>query len=303
MAENSVSLKDRNKEYRIGMLCILFCQVWWGLCPIYWQALEPIESWKIIIYRIFTMFVYTYILARFRYSRAEIFGPLRDRKVRALYFFAGLVLTANWSIYIWAMLSERVIQSALGYYIQPLVICAIGVIFFNEKFTRYNVTAIVLASVALLIMLVHYGQLPGVALGLAGTWALYSAITKKNDKPVLVAMTYETMPYALIALIAIIYVETKGIGVIGMHVPGKFALLLLSGLMTVIPVATFGVSAQKVPLLVIGLMGYISPTISLLLGIFVFKEPIDRVQIIAFIIIWIGLAIFSYGEYKTHKEK
>ena len=98
MSEITPELKDTNKEYRVGILCILFCQVWWGLCPVYWQALEPIDSWKIILYRVFTMFVFSYAVARTQYSRAEIFGPLKEKSVRRLYFFAGLVLTANWSI-------------------------------------------------------------------------------------------------------------------------------------------------------------------------------------------------------------
>lgn len=294
---------DKNKEYKIGILSILFCQVWWGLCPVYWQALEPIESWKIILYRVFTMFVFSYALARTKYSNSEIFTPLKDKSVRRLYFFAGLVLTANWSIYIWAMVSERVIQSAIGYYIQPIVICVVGVIFFKEKLTRYNITAICFAVIALVIMLVHYQQIPGVALGLAGTWALYSAIKKASTQPVLLTLVYETMIYSAISLIAIIYIEAKGIGVISMHLPGKYALLLLSGLVTLIPVGLFGVSAKRVPLLALGLLGYLSPTITLLLGIFVFKEPIDTTQIISFIIVWIGLAFFSYGEFKHAKEQ
>jgi chloramphenicol-sensitive protein RarD len=143
---------DKNKEYKIGILCILFCQVWWGLCPVYWRALEPIESWKIILYRVFTMFVFSYALARTRCSNAEIFTPLKDKSVRRLYFFAGLVLTANWSIYIWAMVSERVIQSAIGYYIQPIVICVVGVIFFKEKMNAKAIIGIVIAFAGLLVI-------------------------------------------------------------------------------------------------------------------------------------------------------
>lgn len=301
MSENTSELRDQNKDYKVGILCILFCQVWWGLCPVYWQALEPIDSWKIILYRVFTMFVFSYAVARTQFSREEIFTPLKDKAVRRLYFFAGLILTANWSIYIWAMVSERVIQSAIGYYIQPIVVCVVGVIFFKEKLTKYNITAIVFALIAIVIMLIHYGQVPGVALGLAGTWALYSAIKKASDQPVLKTLVYETMIYSAIALVAIIYIEARGIGVISMHLPGKYALLFLSGLVTLIPVALFGVSAKRVPLLAIGLLGYISPSITLLLGIFVFREPIDMTQIISFIIIWIGLAFFTYGEYRHSK--
>ena len=249
------------------------------------------------------MFVFSYAIARFRYSREEILEPLKDKTFLKHSVFAGLVLTANWSIYVWALTSERVIQTAIGYYIEPLVICAVGIIFFKEKLTKHNLTAMIFALVAILIMLVHYGQLPGVAIGLAGTWAMYSAIKKASDRPVLIALVYETSVYAVIALVGIIYTESTGIGVLAMNLPGKYVLMLFSGLATVIPVGLFGVSAKKVPLVVIGLLQYISPTITLLLGVFAFKEPIDKVQIISFVIIWIGLAIFTVGEFKRVASK
>ena len=111
------------------------------------------------------------------------------------------------------------------------------------------------------------------------------------------------MFYAVLAVMAIIYIETKGIGAQSLGVPGKYALMFLSGLITLIPIALFGSAAKKVTLFVIGLAQYISPTITLLLGIFAYKEPIDRVQVISFAIIWIGLVFFSYGEYKNNLEQ
>ena len=290
-------------DYRTGVLSVLACQLIWGFCPIYWQALEPIPSWIIILYRIVTMFIYSYIAARIRYSKEEIWGPLRSRQVRAKYFTAGLILTINWSIYIWAMTSEHVIQSAIGYYIEPLVICAVGVIVFREKLTRYNMTAMAFALVAIIMILVHYRQLPGVALGLAGTWAVYTAIKKTATQPVVIALVYETMIYAVIAVLAIVFIESRGTGALAMGIPGKYALMLLSGLVTLVPVALFGVAAPKVSLFIIGLAQYISPTITLLLGIFLFREPIDRVQVAAFIIIWTGLCFFTYGEFIRNGSK
>ena len=289
-------------DYKTGLLCVIGCQLFWGVCPIYWQALMPIPSWIIILYRIVTMFVFSYIAARFRFSREEVWGPLRDRAVRRKYFTAGLILTANWSTYIWAMTSGRVIQASIGYYIEPIVICAVGIIVFREKLTKYNLTAMIFAAAAIVIILVHYRQLPGVALGLAFTWAAYSAIKKTSEMPVLLTMVYETMIYAVICFFAIIYIETRGVGALSLGVPGKYALMYLSGLITLIPVGLFSVSAKKVSLLVIGLCQYISPTMSLLLGIFLFKEPFDRVQAAALVIIWTGLAVFTYGEFISAKK-
>ncbi|MBQ6389897.1 MAG: EamA family transporter RarD [Mogibacterium sp.] len=302
MSDKGRALSSAERDYRTGVLCVLGCQIFWGFCPIYWQALEPIPSWMIILYRIVTMFVYSYIAARYRYSGEEIWGPLRDKHVRAKYFTAGLILTANWSIYIWAMTSERVIQASIGYYIEPIVICAVGILVFKEQLTKYNLTAIIFAAAAIVLILFHYRQIPGVALGLAGTWAVYSAIKKTSELPVLITLVYETMIYSVLALIAILFIEIRGIGALSLQVPGKYALMFLSGLITLIPVALFSVSARKVSLLTIGLTQYISPTISLLLGVFLFKEPIDMTQIVAFIIIWIGLAFFTYGEFRSSRS-
>lgn len=293
----------KNSDYRTGLICVLACQLFWGFCPIYWQALVPIPSWIIILYRMVTMFMYSYIAARMRYSREEIWGPLREKGVIVRYLAAGLLLTANWSTYIWAMTTGHMIQASIGYYIEPIVICIFGVVIFSEKFTKYNVTAIGLALISLTIMLIHYRQIPGVALGLAFTWACYSAIKKSTDRPPLIELVYETMFYAVLAVVVIFYIETKGIGALSLGVPGKYALMFLSGLITLIPIALFGSAAKKVTLFVIGLAQYISPTITLLLGIFAYKEPIDRVQVISFAIIWIGLVFFSYGEYKNNLEQ
>ena len=285
-----------NKDYRTGVMYILLCQLMWGFLPIYWQSLEPIESWKIVLYRILTMFIYSYIAARFIYSKEEIWSQFKDLNKVLRSFAAGAVLTFNWSLYIWAMNSGRVIQASIGYFIEPIVICAFGILLFKEELTKYNITAMCFALVAIVIILVHFGQLPGVALGLAGSWAVYSAIKKASDQPPLIALVYETMPYAVIALFIIIYIEAKGIGAISVNAPRQYVMLWLSGLMTLIPVGLFGYAAKKAPLQVIGLAQYISPTISLLLGIFLFREPIDRVQLTALGIIWIGLIFFTYGE-------
>lgn len=302
MDEERTVLNKNNSDYRTGLICVLASQLIWGFLPAYWQALVPIPSWIIILYRMTTMFVYSYIAARLRCTKEEIWAPLKEKGAVVRYLIAGALLTANWSIYIWAMTTGHMIQSSIGYYLEPIVICLFGVVIFKEKFTRYNLTAVVFAVVALIVMLVHYGQLPGVALGLAFTWATYSAIKKSSKNPPLVELVYETMFYAVFAVIGILLIETRGMGALSLGVPGKYALMFLSGLVTLIPIALFGSAAKKVSLFIIGLTQYISPSITLLLGIFVYKEPIDIVQLLSFAVIWIGLVFFTYGEYKNNKE-
>ncbi len=294
-------VKDQEKaaaEYRNGIIAIVGCSTLWGVLPIYWQAIKPIDSWVIIIYRIFLVCAVCLIAARTKYSWAEITGPLKDRKVMMRYFIAGVVITANWSTYIWAVNANRVIQTAIGYYIEPLMVCIFGIIFFREKLTKWKAIALISAMGSVVLILVHFGQLPGIALVIAITFATYSAIKKTMDAPPILSLLHETIFLAPLALIAIFYIEAKGIGAIGVGAPYKYVLLLLSGLMTAVPLGLFARAASRIPLFAIGLISYISPSISLALGVFWFKEPFDRVQLMAFAIIWIGLIFFTYGEYK-----
>lgn len=288
----------KTKDYKLGVICVLACQVMWGFLPLFWDAINPIDSKIIILYRILTMFVYTFIAARFSYSWKEIWGPFKERKIRLKYLASGAVLTANWSIYIWAVTSGRVVQSAIGYYIEPLVICLFGIVIFKEKLTKYNGVAMGLALVAVITMLFYYKQLPGVALGLALTWATYSAIKKTSELPATIALVYETFPFAIIATVVIVILEINGMGGLAYGLPGKYAMLFLTGLVTVIPVGLFGVAAPKVSLFLVGLFQYISPTITLICGVTLMGESVEPVQIVAFGIIWIGLAFFTYGEIK-----
>lgn len=294
------TVQNNKDQYRSGAAAVICCQLIWGFLPIFWQSLKPIDSWVIILYRIFTMFVFSLAAARYRHSFAEIFKPLKKRKIRLKYFSAGLLLTANWSIYIWAINSGRVIQSSIGYYIEPLVICLFGIVLFHEKITKYNAVSMVLAFIAVVIILLHFGQIPAVALGLALTWASYSAIKKSSELPIMIALVYETMVYGILALAVIIFIEFKGIGGLSYDEPLKYGMLFLTGLVTVIPVALFGAAAKKVSMFFIGLAQYISPTITLICGVFLFREHIDMVEIIAFVIIWIGLVFFTIGEFKMN---
>lgn len=279
-----------------GFLLAAFCSLMWGFLPIYWRSLLPIPSSVIIIYRVLLVFVTALIFARTQYSWSEIFGPMKDRKMMFKFFMAGLIITVNWSTYIWAVNSGHIVQSSIGYYIEPLMVCLFGRILFKDRLTKYSGTAIALAGIAVVIILVHFREVPGIALMLAVTFSIYSAIKATIDQPPLISLTYETIFLAPIALVVIFYMEAHGQGAIGVGHPYQYGLLMLVGLMTVVPLALFSGAAQRTTLFVLGLTQYISPTIQLILGVFLYGEAVDHVQFIAFAIIWVGLAFFSYGE-------
>ena len=274
---------NQGKSYRQGIFSSLMCNIWWGLMPIYWQALRPIGSWVIIFYRIVLVAAVCLIVAVAVYDKKTVFAPLKDKKTVIRYVLAGILITANWSIYIWAVNEDMVIQTCIGYYIEPLAICLLGIVLFKERMSRYKVVAFGMAALGVAAVIIYFGEVPLVALSLAAT-----------------SLLYETIFLLPAGLAAVIYLEATGQGAIA-AVWGdesyKYAFLMFCGLFTAIPLILFADAANKLNLFTVGLFNYISPTISLIIGIYMFKEPFEPIQLIAFAIIWIGLIFFSYGEY------
>lgn len=292
---------DKN-QYRLGMMSTLFCGVLWGLLPIYWDALKPISSFTIIIYRIVLMSIMCYIICCFTIGPVKVFRQMfEDKKKLLVYLLAGILITINWSTYIWAVNAGYVIQTCMGYFIEPLMVCISGKIFFHEKMNNFKRAAIGFALVGLAIMIIGYREMPVIALGLALSFASYADIKKTYKLPVMQALFYETAILVPIVLIIICHTELAGHGLAGNIETKKIILLSLCGILTAAPMGLFSFAASKLPLVTLGLTEYLSPSISLLLGIYYFREPFDVIQFSAFVSIWIGLAFFSYGEYKDYR--
>ena len=292
---------DSKKEYKEGIISVLGCNIWWGIMPIYWQWLKPIDSWVIIFYRIFLVAVVCAIAAWKVHTKDEILEVLRNRKLVLRIIAAGIMITINWSIYIWAVNSDHIIQTSIGYYIEPLVVCLFGVFLFREKLNKYKIIALVMGFIGVVAVVAYFKEMPTIALGVAVSFSIYTAMKKGLKLPPIMSLLFETVFLAPFALIVIIYIESKGIG--GMAAGGfKYFLLMFCGLFTAFPLVLFANAANKISMFVLGLSEYISPTIALFLSIFYFKEDFAPVQLIAFVIIWIGLVFFTVGEYKEYQN-
>ena len=292
---------DSKKEYKEGIISVLGCNIWWGIMPIYWQWLKPIDSWVIIFYRIFLVAVVCAIAAWKVHAKDEILEVLRNRKLVLRIIAAGIMITINWSIYIWAVNSDHIIQTSIGYYIEPLVVCLFGVFLFREKLNKYKIIALVMGFIGVVAVVAYFKEMPTIALGVAVTFSIYTAMKKGLKLPPIMSLLFETVFLAPFALIVIIYIESKGIG--GLAAGGfKYFLLMFCGLFTAFPLVLFANAANKISMFVLGLSEYISPTIALFLSIFYFKEDFAPVQLIAFVIIWIGLVFFTVGEYKEYQN-
>ena len=297
-----LQMDDRN-TYKIGLISVLCCNTFWGFLPIYWQALKPIDSAVIIFYRIALMFLVCFAACAFRTNIKELFKPMfESRKKLFVYVAAGIVITLNWSLYIWAVNAGYVIQTCMGYFLEPLVVCCVGVVFYKEKANKWKKISMIFAFCGLMVMIIGYREIPFIALGLGLSFAIYSAIKKSVFLNPIQSLLYETLFLTPIALIVIVYLENSGNGALETAGGFKFFLLMFAGLATAIPMGLFSFAANKLPLITLGLCEYIAPSITLILGIFLFKEPFDLIQFSAFVVIWIGLIFFTYGEFADMKK-
>lgn len=287
-----------DRGYKTGIISMLGCDVLWGVLPLYWQALRPIDSWVIIFYRIFLVGVVAGIASLWIYGLPAIREQLAVRSNLWKFPLAGCLITCNWSIYIWAVNADHVIQTCVGYYIEPLIVCLLGILIFREKVTRYKLIAMLFALAGLVVILIHFMEPPLIAVSIATSFAVYAAVKKWFDLPPIMSVFLETLFLMLPALCVIIGIEVTGHGALAVATPGKYLLLLCCGILTATPLSLFAAAATKVPMITVGLLEYLSPSIALLIGIFFMKEPFDAVQLAAFVIIWVGLVFFTYGECK-----
>ena len=294
-----------DKNYKNGLIYALSCAVIWGFLPIYWNALNPISSLVVIFYRV-TLMTLTCLAIQFyrvRNIRAMFEPMFENKKKLRTYIIAGILITMNWSIYIWAVQAGYVIQSSMGYFLEPLLVCLFGMIIYKEKANKWKKISLGFALVGLLVMIIGYREMPIIAIGLATTFATYTAIKKSVDLPPFQSLLYETIFIAPITLLIVFWMEGSGIGAMATGGSGKFILLLFVGIATAVPMGLFSAAARNLPLLTLGLTSYISPSIALVLGIFLFKEPFDVIQFSAFAIIWVGLIFFTYGEITDIRNK
>ena len=294
---------NHKKEYEQGVAFAILCAVLWGILPVYWKALVPIDPILILFYRIVLAFGYALVLALIFYKWEGIIKPLKEKGVARTFFFAGILISLNWGIYIWAVSNNHVIQTCIGYYIEPLIVCIFGIFLFKERLNKYKLTAFVLACAGVAVILIYYHQIPVIALSLAVSFATYAAIKKKLKLDAVLALLYETMLLVPFALAVILYFELNGKGAVANADHVQWGLLALAGILTGTPLMLFAMAANRISLVTLGITEYISPSITLLLGIFVFKEPFDKIQLVTFGVIWVGLVIFTLGEMKESREK
>ena len=265
----------------------------WGLFPLYWPLLEPAGAVEILAHRVLWSALTISLVVTLLRRWGAVRSVWRDRRSRLLLVSAALVISVNWSIYIYGVNSGRVVETSLGYFINPLVTVLMGVLVLSERLRRLQWVALGLAAGAVVVLTLDYGRLPWIALVLAFSFGTYGLLKKQAGVAALESLTIETVVLAPVATAYLVWLGAQGDSSFLAHGAGHSALFLTTGVVTVVPLVFFGAAAIRLPLVTIGLLQYLAPVLQFLLGVFWYHEDMPAARWIGFTLVWVALALFT----------
>ncbi|MBE7358480.1 EamA family transporter RarD [Campylobacter sp. RM12327] len=292
-------MKIQNETTK-GFIYGLSTFVMWGVFPIYFKLLENIGAVEILAHRIIWSFVILIILLRVKNRLLNLKIILRDKKIVLMLFLCGLLIATNWGIFIYAITTDRILQTSLGYFINPLLSILLAAIFLKEKLSIAAKFSVFLVFIAICIQVIDMGELPIISIALPLSFAIYGLLHKKISVPSLEGLFVETMLIFPIGIIYLTYLGINNQSSFAFNVNG--ILLMICGIVTILPLLTFNSAAIRLKLSTIGYMQYISPTLSMLIAVFLYNENLGISKIISFSLIWLGLFIVSFDGIKRKKE-
>ena len=260
----------------------------WGLFPLYWPILQPASALEIVSHRAVWTMVFCIIVLAITHALKSTLATFKRPKVAVKLFTTTILISINWLVYIWATNNNHVVEASLGYYINPLIIIAFGVILLKEKMRPLQWAAVSIATIGVVVLTVDYGRLPWVALALALSWGTYGLVKKQLGLGALEGLAIETMIAFIPYCGYLMFIGAKGDGQFGNSI-GLTALLISAGAITAIPLLLFNGSTNRLPYSTIGLLQYITPTIQFSIGVWVNNEAMPTARWVGFIFIWLAL--------------
>ncbi len=286
-------------QARSGLVYALSAYIFWGLAPLYFKWLEHVSAAEIIAHRI----VWSLLLLIFILLVSGKLGSLKTLLPKLPWLVVSAILiSANWLIFVWAVTHERISETSLGYYINPLVSVLLARLFLSERLSPLQIVAFVFAGCAVLIRLMSYGQLPWVALVLAFSFGFYGLVRKNINVGAVSGLAMET---AMLCPLAIAYLmwlnvnDSLSFATVDVQTTG---LLIMAGIITTFPLLCFAAAVVRLSLITIGILQYIAPSMSLVLAVLLYNEPFGLIDGISFVFIWVGLVIFSYDGYRRREK-
>jgi len=281
-------VEDKAKVRSLGLLFGVSAYTLWGLFTIYWPLLKPANPLEIVSHRAVWTLVFCFIILALTKTLKSTLSLLKRPKIVAGLFLSSILISINWIIYIYAANTGHVIEASLGYFINPLVVIATGVIVLKEKMRPLQWTAVGIATIGVAVLTIDYGRLPWIALGLALSWGSYGLVKKQLGLGALEGLSIETLLSSGFYLGYLIWLGNRGEGQFS-HSLTLTLLLIGGGAVTAIPLLLFNGSTNRLPLTLVGLLQYITPTIQFCIGVWYYHEDMPAARWAGFLIIWVAL--------------
>lgn len=292
-------MKIEHDEAKIGMIYAICAFTFWGLIPIYFKQVSSVLPLEVLVHRIIWSVVFLIlllILSKQVNAVKQIFSSFKKLKYLIL---SSLLVSTNWLIFIWAVSNDKIVETSLGYFINPLVNVVLGYIFFSERMNKNQYIAIFIAVIAVLYQVVSIGEVPIISLALAVTFGLYGLVRKKVSIPSIPGLFVETILLLPLALSYLYYLASNDNSSFFGDDSYIIFMLSLGGIITVLPLLWFNGAATRMKLTTLGFFQYIGPSIAFMVAIFIYNEPMNMDKLITFILIWIALIIFSWDGIKN----
>jgi chloramphenicol-sensitive protein RarD len=290
-------------EQRRGLLLGVAAYGLWGGFPLYWPLLEPAGALEILAHRILWSMVTMGLLVVIFRRTPQLRAILADRRTFLLLATAALIITVNWATYIYGVNNERVVETSLGYFINPLVTVLMGVLILGERLRPLQWGALGIASLAVVVLTVDYGRLPYIALVLAFSFGTYGLLKKTANVGALESLAVETTVVAPLAAAYLGWLIASGASSFSTEGAGHVLLLTSTGIVTAIPLICFGAAATRVSMTTLGLLQYLAPVLQFALGVFVLDEAMPASRWIGFVLVWIALVIFTVEATNHHRRQ
>ncbi len=294
--------KQQRGDAAQGVLYGFAAYIIWGIVPIYWPLLQPATALEILSHRVIWSLVVLLAFLAVKKRIRKALSIFKDRKKLSILTVASIFIAVNWGLFIWASVSGRILDSSLGYYINPLFSIGLGVILLKEKLRNLQWLAIGIATIAIIYLSVTLGSPPYVALSLAFTFSIYGYLKKRANVEAIDSLTIETLILIPLALGYIAYLSAVGQNSFGVNGIDHAIWLASAGIITAVPLALFGAAAIRIPLSTLGFIQYVGPTLQFIIGLYLFNEPMPRDRFIGFALTWLAIAIISFDALR-HRNK
>jgi chloramphenicol-sensitive protein RarD len=280
-------------ERRLGLIFGAGAYLLWGLFPLYWPLLKPADAIEILAHRMIWSLVFIAIVIAVTHAWAGVRALVADRSKLIRLALAAVVISVNWGVYIWGVNSGHVVETSLGYFINPLLTILLGVFALHESLRRTQWTAVGIATLAIVVLTIDYGRLPWIALTLACSFASYGFLKKQVGAGAVETLAIETGILAVPALLTLLALSGRSELTFAHHGAGNALLLAGTGVVTAIPLLLFGAGTRRLPLTVIGLLQYLAPVLQFAVGVGLRHEPMPTPRLIGFSLVWLALIILT----------